>query len=67
MYEAVMEQIGKPIVFNICMLGAFIGLAGLVKAASIMKVLETKIPAGFLEMNKQALEIGLKLVRKYAL
>ena len=66
MYEAVMEQIGKPIVFNICMLGAFIGLAGLVKAASIMKVLETKIPAGFLEMNKQALEIGLKLAEKYA-
>ncbi len=66
MYETVMEKIGKPIVFNICMLGAFIGLAGLVKATSIMKVLETKIPAGFLEMNKQALEIGLKLAKSYS-
>jgi len=65
MYEAVMEKIGKPIVFNICMLGAFIGLAGLVKAASIMKVLEAKIPAGFLEMNKQALELGLQLAKKH--
>ena len=65
MYETVMEKIGKPIVFNICMLGAFIGLAGLVKATSIMKVLETKIPAGFLEMNKQALEIGLNLAKKH--
>jgi len=65
MYETVMEKIGKPIVFNICMLGAFIGMAGLVKAASIMKVLETKIPAGFLEMNKQALELGLQLAKKH--
>ena len=65
MYEAVMEKIGKPIVFNICMLGAFIGLAGLVKATSIMKVLETKIPAGFLEMNKQALELGLQLAENH--
>jgi 2-oxoglutarate ferredoxin oxidoreductase subunit gamma len=37
----------------------------LVKAASIMKVLETKIPAGFLEMNKQALELGLQLAKKH--
>jgi 2-oxoglutarate ferredoxin oxidoreductase subunit gamma len=47
------------------MLGEFIGLAGLVKATSIMKVLETKIPAGFLEMNKQALELGLQLAKKH--
>lgn len=65
MYETVMKKIGKPIVFNICMLGAFIGLAGLVKAASILKVLESKIPAAFLEMNKQALELGLQLVKKH--
>jgi 2-oxoglutarate ferredoxin oxidoreductase subunit gamma len=65
MYETVMEKIGTSIVFNICMLGAFIGLAGLVKATSIMKVLETKIPAGFLEMNKQALELGLQLAKKH--
>jgi len=64
MFETVMKKIGKPIVFNICMLGAFIGLAGLVKAASILKVLESKIPAAFLEMNKQALELGLQLVKK---
>jgi 2-oxoglutarate ferredoxin oxidoreductase subunit gamma len=65
MYETVMEKIGKPIVFNICMLGAFIGLAGLVKATSIMKVLGTKIPAGFLEMNKQALDLGLQLAENH--
>ena len=26
-----------------------------------MKVLETQIPASFLEMNRQALDLGLKL------
>ena len=61
MYQTVMDKIGKPIVFNICMLGAVVGLTGLVRAESIMKVLEQRIPSGFLEMNRQALELGLEM------
>lgn len=61
MYETVMDKIGKPIVFNICMLGAVVGLTQLVRAESIMKVLEQRIPSGFLEMNRQALELGLEM------
>ena len=61
MYEAIMAEIGKPIVFNICMLGAVIGLTGLVKPESIMKSLENRIPADFLEMNRKALDIGMRL------
>jgi 2-oxoglutarate ferredoxin oxidoreductase subunit gamma len=61
MYETVMEKIGRPIVFNICMLGAVIGLTKLVKPESIMKVLEEQINPSFLEMNRQALDLGLKL------
>jgi len=61
MYETIMAQIGKPIVFNICMLGAVIALTELVKPASIMKALESRIPADFLAMNRKALDIGLKL------
>lgn len=61
MYRAVMDKIGKPIAFNICMLGALTRLTGLVSAGSIMRVLETKIPVDFLETNKRALEIGLQL------
>jgi 2-oxoglutarate ferredoxin oxidoreductase subunit gamma len=61
MYETVMEKIGKPIVFNICMLGTIIGLTDLVRPQSIMKTLETRIPSGFLEMNRKALELGLAL------
>ena len=61
MYRRVIDEIGKPIVFNICTLGAVVRLTELVKPESIMKVLENRIPAGFLDMNRKALEIGLEL------
>ncbi len=64
MYDAVMEKIGKPIVFNICMLGALLGITNLVKPDSVMKVLKTKIPPDFIEMNEKALKIGLDLSSK---
>jgi len=66
MYKAVMEKIGKPIVFNICMLGALIKITGLVKPDSIMTILEKRIPAGFVDMNRQALELGMELATDYA-
>jgi 2-oxoglutarate ferredoxin oxidoreductase subunit gamma len=62
LYETVMEKIGQPIVFNICMLGAVIGLTKLIRPESIMKVLEEQISSKFIEMNRQALDLGLKLV-----
>ena len=64
MYQTVMEKIGKPIVFNICMLGVVISMTQLVKSESIMKVLETRIPSGFLEMNREALNIGMGMGAK---
>jgi len=63
MYQAVIEKIGKPIVFNICMLGAVIAITGLVKPESIIRVLETRIPPSFLEMNQKALDIGIGIVQ----
>ena len=60
-YRTVMEHIGNPIVFNICMLGAVIRMTDLVKAESIMKVLKDRIPSGFLEMNRKALDLGMNL------
>jgi len=65
MYAAVMEKIGKAIVFNICMLGAVIALTDLLKPESVMKSLETRIPSGFLEMNRQSLELGMELGTKF--
>ena len=59
--QSVLDQIGKAIVLNICMLGAVISLTEIVKPESIMKVLETRIPKGFIEMNQNALELGMAL------
>ncbi len=61
MFETIMDKVGKPIVFNICMLGVVISLTELVKPDSIMKVLERRIPADFMKMNRSALDIGIKL------
>ena len=61
MFQNVMDRIGKPIVFNICMLGTVIGMLDLIGPRSIMKVLEKRIPSDFVELNRQALELGLEL------
>jgi 2-oxoglutarate ferredoxin oxidoreductase subunit gamma len=63
MYLTVMEKIGKPIVFNICMIGALIELTGLVKPDSILAVLKEKIGPDFMTMNEKALETGIRLAR----
>ena len=36
MYERVMEKIGKPVVFNICVLGALIGITEVIRPKSVM-------------------------------
>jgi 2-oxoglutarate ferredoxin oxidoreductase subunit gamma len=59
MYETVMEKIGKPIVFNICVLGALLGITSILKPESVMKVIKTRVPADFVAMNNRALDIGL--------
>ncbi len=64
-YDRVIEKIGKPIVFNIAMLGTLIGMTELISPESIMKVLESRIPADFLDMNRQALDLGLALGAEY--
>jgi len=65
MYVTVMDKIGKPIVFNICMLGAVLSLTGLVRPASIMNVLENRIPRDMLVINRQALDLGIEMTKKY--
>ncbi len=61
MYQSVMDQIGKPIVFNICMMGAVLGLTGVVGLGAVEKVLEQRLPPAFMEMNRQALQMGFDL------
>jgi 2-oxoglutarate ferredoxin oxidoreductase subunit gamma len=63
-YETVMAEIGKPIVLNICMLGAVVALTELVKPESIMSTLSERIPGSFLEMNRKALNLGMELAKE---
>ncbi len=65
MYETVMEKIGKPVVFNIFMLGALISMLELVRSESVMKIIETRIPKGFLDMNREALRLGGELGKQF--
>ena len=61
MYETVLDKIGKPVVFNICMLGVVIGLTKIVKPESIMKTLGTKFSPELQKINGKALELGIDL------
>ncbi len=65
MYEKVMEHIGKPIVFNICMLGALLGVTEFIKPTSVMKIVQTRIPENFIAMNQEALNLGMELGTQY--
>jgi len=65
MFQSVMDKIGKPIVFNICMLGAVIEMVDLIAPESIMKVLHNRIPPDFLDLNRQALDLGRELGREF--
>lgn len=64
-YQTVMDKIGKPIVFNICMLGVLISITEVVRAESVMKVLEKRIPSDFLDMNRRAMELGMGLGEQF--
>ena len=62
-YNSVMEKIGKPIVFNTCMLGALVGITQIVSPESIIKTLSCKIPEAFIGINEDALRLGLDLAK----
>jgi 2-oxoglutarate ferredoxin oxidoreductase subunit gamma len=61
MYETVMEEIGKPVVFNICVLGALIGITEVVRPKSVMAAVADKVPRDFLDLNNRAFDLGLEL------
>lgn len=65
MYEQVIEKVGKPIVYNICTLGALIGVTQMLEPAAVLQVLEKRIPKDFLDMNMRAFDLGLVLGLQY--
>lgn len=66
MYEAVLANIKNPIVYNLCVLGAFIYLIPLVQHVSLNKVLENHFSSDLLSVNKRAFQLGLQLAEKFA-
>ncbi|MDY0060958.1 MAG: 2-oxoacid:acceptor oxidoreductase family protein [Myxococcota bacterium] len=61
MSTVVREKIGLPIVFNVCVVGAFVALTGLVRPESVREVIRGRVPARFLDQNLQAFDLGLEL------
>ncbi len=66
MYDSVMEKIGKPVVFNICVLGALIGITEVIKPKSVMAAVADRVPKDFVELNNRAFDLGLVLGAQYS-
>ncbi|WP_459947468.1 2-oxoacid:acceptor oxidoreductase family protein, partial [Desulfocastanea catecholica] len=65
MYDSVMEKIGKPVVFNICVLGALIGITEVVKPRAVMATVTDRVPKDFVDLNNRAFDLGLTLGAQY--
>jgi 2-oxoglutarate ferredoxin oxidoreductase subunit gamma len=65
LYDTVLAKVGKPIVYNICMLGALIGITEIVHPQSVLEVLKTRLPGDLVAMNQRALDLGLALGAQY--
>lgn len=66
MHKAVMETLGKPVAFNICVLGALATLTKAVKLSSLEKVLAERFAPAHHANNKTALHLGAKLAAPLA-
>jgi len=58
------EQLGRRIVANIVMLGAFVAITGLLDANAIKEAIKENIPKGTEELNLAAFEKGYEFGKK---
>ena len=61
LYQTVLERVGTPVVFNISVLGALIGMRPMVRKESVLQVLAERFPPSFAGSNTEALELGFEL------
>lgn len=66
MHAAVMEKLGRPVAFNICVLGALVTLTKVVALASLEKVLVERFAPAHHKSNKVALHLGADLAAPFA-
>lgn len=65
-HKTVMEEIGNPIVLNICTVGVIQGLTRIVQPDSLEKVIKDRVPSRFLELNIKALKLGMQIAEDSA-
>jgi 2-oxoglutarate ferredoxin oxidoreductase subunit gamma len=63
MVKSAREGLGKLLGLNIIALGALVEISNIVSKDSIEKALMKRVPKGFEDYNKKALEIGFKLAK----
>lgn len=66
MYDTVMAEIGKPVVFNITMLGSLISITEVIKPKSVLAAVKDRVPKDFVNLNVEAFELGMELGADYS-
>ena len=64
-YETAVEKAGNAVTMNICMLGAVVGLTGVVSRDAVMKTIAARVPPEFLDVNQKAFHLGMELAEPY--
>lgn len=64
MVKSAREELGKLLGLNIIALGVLVEISGIVSRESIEQALMKRVPKGFEDYNKKALEIGFKLAKE---
>lgn len=64
MVKSAREELGKLLGLNIIALGVLVEISGIVSHESIEKALMKRVPRGFEDYNKKALEIGFRLAKE---
>ncbi|MDA8298815.1 MAG: 2-oxoacid:acceptor oxidoreductase family protein [Deltaproteobacteria bacterium] len=64
MVKSAREELGKLLGLNIISLGVLVEISGIVSHDSIEKALMKRVPKGFEDYNKKALEIGFRLAKE---
>lgn len=62
--ETAKNELGKTLFANIIALGAITALTNIVSADSLTRAVLNRVPKGTEEINKKALELGMKLIKK---
>ncbi len=64
MVKSAREELGKLLGLNIIALGILVEISGIVSRESIEQALMKRVPKGFEDYNKKALEIGFRLAKE---